>query len=124
MSEPYPKTRKRMLSIKDVPGILEKGWGGVLSIPLRIEGELGQAIVQCGLGIHDRSTDDGNVQIIETMVHVSKEQTITLSQNDMEKIQQELDLPKRPEAEEKWRVYVESVWGCLRGFCGATLLRK
>ena len=64
-----------MFSIKDVPGVLEKEGGEVLAIPRRIESELGQALVQFGRGIHDRSTGGDNVQIIEleTTVRVSKE---------------------------------------------------
>ena len=117
MSDPYPKTKKRMLSIKDVPGILEKGGGEVLAIPRRIESELGQVIVQCGRGIHDRRTGGGNVQILdlETMARVSKEQMITLSQDGMGKILQELDQAKRQKEEEKWRMFVESVWGMFVG---------
>ena len=74
-----------------------KGEEEVLAIPRRIESELGKAIVQRGLGIHDRSTGGDNVQILElkTMVRVSKEQRITLSHDGMGKILQELDHAKR-----------------------------
>ena len=113
-SGPYPKTKKRLLSTKEAPGILVKEGGEVLAIPVRIECELGQVIVQFGRGIHDRITDCDNVQILETMMRVSREQMITLSQNGMEKIQRELDQAERQRAEEKCGVLVESVWGCLR----------
>ena len=90
-----------MLSIKDVPVILEKEGEEASAIPLILDSELGQAIVQCGQGIHDRGTDGDNVQILETMASVSKVQMITLAQDGIEKIQQESDQAKRQKAEGK-----------------------
>ena len=110
VSETYTKTKKRMLSINDAPGILEKEGGEVLAMPLRIEGELGQVVVQRGRGIRDRDIGGDNVQILETMVRVSKEQLITLSQVGLGEIQQELDQAKRKREEEKWRAFVENEW--------------
>ena len=94
-SEPYPKTKKRMLSIKDVPVILKKEGEEVLAIPERIEGELGKVIVQRGRRIHNKDVGGDNFQILETLVRGSKEQLITLSHDGLEKIQQELDQAKR-----------------------------
>ena len=70
-------------------------------------------VVKRGRGIHDRRAGGDNVQIleIETMVRVSKEQMVTLSQDAMwGKILQELDQGKRRKAEGKWRLFVESAW--------------
>ena len=70
-------------------------------------------IVQRGRRIHNKEVGGGNVQILETLARGSKEQLITLSHDGLEKIQQELDQAKREREVEKWRVFVENVWGCL-----------
>ena len=55
------------MSIKDVPVILKKEGGEVLAIPARIEGGLGQVIVQCGRRIRNKEVGGSNVQILETL---------------------------------------------------------
>ena len=105
-------TQKRMLSIQDVPGLLEIEGKEILAIPTRIESELRQVILQRGQGTHDRSDGGDNVQILERVAFVSKEQMITLAEDGMEKYSN-VQIKQRQIAEEKWRVFVENVWGYL-----------
>ena len=65
--------------------------GGILAIPARIESELGQAIVQCGREARDGSAGGGNVQILESMVRLGREQVITVEKAGMGRINQGLD---------------------------------
>ena len=88
-----------MLSIQDAPGLLEMEGKEISTIPIRIENEPRQAISQRGQGTHERSDGRGNVQIIERVVCVSKEQMIALAEDGMEKIQQAVDQAERQIAE-------------------------
>ena len=38
---------------------------------------------------------------------------LTLAENGTQKLQKGLDQAGRKLAEEKWRVFVENIWGCL-----------
>ena len=89
-----------MSGIQDVPRILEIEGKEILAIPTRIESELRQVILQCGQGTHGRSDGGDNVQILERVVCISKEQMITLSENGMKKIQQGVVQAERQIAEE------------------------
>ena len=102
-----------MLGIKDVPRILEIEGIEILAIPTRVESELRQSILQYGQWAHDRSDGGDNAQILERVVCVSKEQMITLAENGMVGIQQDVDQAERKIEEQKWRVFVENIWGCL-----------
>ena len=82
MSNPYQVTKKRMLSVQDVPGILEIEGKAILAIPPRIESEIRRSIVHCGQGSYGQSDAGDNVQIRERL-GVSKEQMITLAENGM-----------------------------------------
>ena len=102
-----------MLSIQDVPRVSEAECEEILAIPTRVENEFRQVVIQCGQGGHGRNGGDGHVQILERVVCVSKEQMIKLAENGMKKLQQGTDQAERQIEEEKWRVFVENIWGCL-----------
>ena len=67
---PYTETKKRMLSKRDVPGILEIEGSEILAIPARVENELRPVLLQCGQGTHERSDGGDNVQILERVLCV------------------------------------------------------
>jgi len=102
-----------MSGIQDVPRILEIEGKEILAIPTRIESELRQAILHCGQGSHGRSDGGDNVQIPERAVCVSKEQMVSLAENGMGELQKGVDHAERQIEEEKWRVFVENIKGCL-----------
>ena len=101
------------MSIQDAPRVSGAEGGEILAIPTRIENEFTQVIIQCDQGEHGRNGGGDHVQIIERVACVSKVQMITLSENGMKKLQQCTDYAERQIEEEKWRVFVGNIWGCL-----------
>ena len=59
-----------MLSIQDVPRVLELEGGEILAIPTRIENEIRQGLIHCDQEGHGRNDGGGNVQILERAVCV------------------------------------------------------
>ena len=66
-NDPYPKSKKGMFSIQDVPNLLVTEGIGILAIPNKLDIEIKQVLQQCKQDGHGQSDNVGNVQIIEIM---------------------------------------------------------
>ena len=71
------------MSIQDVPRVWRLEGEEILAIPTGIENEIRQALIHRDQEGHGRDAGGDNVQIVEKVVCVSKEQMITLAGNGM-----------------------------------------
>ena len=115
---PYPKSKRGMPSIQDVPNLLLTEENGILALPNKLDIETKRVLQQCKQDGHDRGV--GNVQILERVVRESRNQMITLDEGGMMKLQQCVNQAERLKAGEKWHVFLGNIWGV----CRIILLRK
>ena len=112
--EPYPLSKRRMLSIKDVPNLVAEEGSGILAIPGRLDKEIKKIIIQRKQDERGKNREVCNVQILERMVCGCKNQMITLREGGLVKLQQGVNQAERQKLEYKRNLFLKNVWGCMQ----------
>ena len=85
-NEPFPAKRRRLL--KDVPmSIRAEEEGGIMAIPGLLDSRVASIIQQLKQASHEQDTSSGNVQIIEQVIGGGENQSITIEQAGVGKLQ-------------------------------------
>ena len=111
-AEPYPLSKRRMLSIKDVPNLVAEEGSEILAISGRLSEEIKKIIIQRKQGENGTNHEVGKVQILERMVcGLKKNQMITLAEGGLGKLQRSVNQAKRQKLEDIRHLFLKNVWG-------------